>query len=84
MLVTLVLIALFVAGVGMYAYGHHRRNSAKSEDVFGTPYMFYASLGGYSLPPEGFSVDSIPRSQMPKRAAESVDRLDFFLNLVSD
>lgn len=47
-----------------------------------TNYGFYASLGGYNLPPEGFSVDKIPRSEMPEAAARMTPRLQFYLDLI--
>ncbi len=83
-MVVLVLFAMFVAGVRMYLFGQHRRISTNSGAVNKTPYTHYAALGGYSLPPEGFSIDSVSRSQMPQHAAEQTERLKFFLDLVGD
>lgn len=53
----------------------------KCEDIQDTPYQFYASLGGYELPPEGFSMDQVPRSEMSSHVHEQVERLNFFLDL---
>ncbi len=60
-----------------------QRTQVENEQL-GTQCMFYAALGGYSLPAEGFSINKIIPENIPDHAAKSLERIAFFLDLVSN
>lgn len=82
-MILIILLVLITIGTGIVRLCYNRCTN-KSEKIQDTPYQFYASLGGWELPPEGFSVNRVRRSEMPHHADNQVGRIRYFLDLVND